>query len=118
MSKVYILFFCLVGCSSSNNWVKNGSSSYDIDEFEAAMVVCDYKDKMRTSNELMMWSNNTPPSRVPHSTDVGDGNFERGEEIKARDEKTIKSNSAAKQRSFELGRAAYGCMKDNGFERK
>jgi hypothetical protein len=114
MSKVYILLFFLVGCSSSSHWVKNGSPTYDIDEFEAVIDLCDYKNKMRTSNKLMMEFNNTPPLRVPSAKK---GDFEQNERIKIRDEKIIKANSSAKSRSLYLVRTAYRCMEEKGFKK-
>jgi hypothetical protein len=115
MSKVYILLFCLVGCSSNSNWTKNGSPTYNANELDLAKVSCDYKAKMRTANVLMMGSNNAPPSRVLSSEK---GKRALNEQTKMSDEKLIRANSKAKQRSLKIGRAAYSCMKNEGFEKK
>jgi len=115
MSKVYILLFCLVGCSTNSNWTKNGSTTFNTNELDSAMISCDYKAKMRTSNELMMGSNTTPP---PRDLSSERSKRELNAQTKRSDERGIRANSKAKKRSMKIGKAAYSCMKSKGFENK
>lgn len=117
MNKVYILLFCLVGCSSNSIWVKNGSPTYDTNELDSAMVLCDYKAKIRASNVLTLGAMRSPPPRVL-STEEGNGKRELNDQTKKSDEKLISANRKKKLKSMKISRAVYGCMKKEGFEKE
>ena len=104
-----------MGCSSNSIWVKKGSSTYDTNELGSAMVSCDYKAKMRMSNKLIMKSGKPLIAKVLSSEK---DKHHLNEQIERKNEKIVRANTKQKQKSMDIGSAAYSCMKDKGFEKK